>query len=184
MSLPAQAQVDRQVGTDFPVILDEQLRTLGPGAEFRLIAGVPAAQLSQQEVRILYTVPVTGRTRDLAACGGVQAPEAGGTRIREVVQGRIVEADQELAAEVQDVASANQRDHVGGIVDELLVDEGEGAIGVRTRYTVAGREAREKIRLGELVPEHGWITQASGLRQEEIHLVVKPSRASLTRVEL
>src|ERR1700679_3314139 len=173
MSLPAQAQVDRQVRTEFPVVLDEQLRAFGPGAEFRLIAGVPAAQLSQQEVRILYTVPVAGRTRDLAACGGVQATEAGGARIREVVQGRIVEADQELAAEMHNVASANQRDHVGWIVDELLVDEGEGTIGARTRHTVAGREAREKIRLGELVPEHGWITQASGLRQEEIHLVGK-----------
>src|ERR1700761_4487627 len=74
---------------------------------------------------------------------------------------------------MHNVASANQRDHVGWIVDKLLVDEGEGTIGVRTRNTVARREAREKIRLGELVPEHGWITQAIGFGQEEIHLVGK-----------
>src|SRR6202035_1476888 len=111
--------------------------------------GAKAAHLTQQEVRISDAVGQRTRgLRALTAFGGVQTAEAWSACIQITILGGIGEADQELAAEVQDVPPANQRDHVGRIVDELLVNKWRGIACTKARDIASRPEAWDQIRFG------------------------------------
>src|SRR5882757_5842440 len=172
-NLIPKTEVNCQVWAHLPVVLNEHLRRLLPSRELRSNGGRPVLDIAQKEVGVCVA-----RSAYLLGLNAVGALRVGAGETRRcsvhVTPGcRVVLEDQVLAAEVEDMVSANQGHDIRGIEVMLLVRccSARRKISLARPGVTGDVDGWEDVRLRELQPELRRKYLARALRCKEVELV-------------
>src|ERR1017187_9045777 len=124
-SLPAHTGVDREIGTQFYIVLNKELDTLHPWVEFGCVACRPAICLPKEEIRIGNAAESIA-----GACVGIHAVEVYVSGIDIAPERGIDLLVKELTPKVEDMLALDHRDHVGGFHHDLVLN----GIGSRRQF--------------------------------------------------